>query len=68
MEYNLGYQIEKYHTSNRFKSANLDQLDYASDNDSRSIIDFDDEYSEVSNLYEIKKKNDKNFEKKGKRI
>ena len=65
MEYNLGYQIEKYHTSNRFKSANLDQLDYTSDNDSRSIIDFDDEYSEVSNLYEIKKKNDKNLEKKG---
>ena len=65
MEYNLGYQIEKYHTSNRFKSANLDQLDYTSDNDSKSIIDFDDEYSEVSNLYGVKQKNDKNGKKKG---
>ena len=52
MENNLNYQIDKYHTNhNRFKSANLDQLDYPSDNDSISIIDFDDEYSEVSNLY-----------------
>ena len=63
MEYNLGYQIEKYHTSSRFKSANLDQLDYTSDNDSKSIIDFDDEYSEVSNLYGVKPKKDKKGEK-----
>ena len=55
MENNLNYQIDKYHTNhNRFKSANLDQLDYPSDNDSISIIDFDDEYSEVSNLYSKK--------------
>ena len=54
----LSYQIEKYQPKhNRFKSANLDELDYTSDNDSNSIIDFDDEYSEVSNLYS--KKNQK---------
>ena len=57
MENNLDPQIWKYHTSNnRFKSANLDLLDYSSDNDSKSIIDFDDEYSEVSNLYGKKHK------------
>ena len=51
----LGYQVEKYQpVHNRIKSANLDELDYSSDNDSKSIIDFDDEYSEVSNLYSQK--------------
>ena len=64
MEYNLGYQIEKYHTSNKCKLTNLDQLDYTSD-DSRTIIDFDDEYSEVSNLYGIKQKNEKIGKRKG---
>ena len=66
MEYNLGYQIEKYHTSNKFKAANLDQLDYTSDNDSKSIIDFDDEYSEVSTLYpkQIRQKDEKKIKKK----
>ena len=64
MDYNLGYQIEKYHTNNRFKSVNLDQLDYTSDNDSKSIIDFDDEYSEVSNLYPVKYKKGKSAKKK----
>ena len=54
MEYNLDNKIEKNHIKNRFKSSNFDQLDYTSDNDSKSIIDFDDEYSEVSNLYSKK--------------
>ena len=44
------------HHHRHFKTSNLDQLDYTSDNDSISIIDFDDEYSEVPNLNEIKTK------------
>ena len=52
MENNVDYK----HFSRRFKSSNLDQLDYTSDNDSISIIDFDDEYSEVPNLYGKKHK------------
>ena len=63
MEYNLGHKIEKFHTNNKYKLSNLDHLDYTSDNDSKSIIDFDDEYSEVSNLYPLKTKK----EKKGKK-
>lgn len=59
MEYNLGNQIEKFQTNNKFKASNLDHLDYTSDNDSKSIIDFDDEYSEVSTLYPLKYKKEK---------
>ena len=58
MENNLGLQ----HSHRRFKTSNLDQLDYTSDNDSVSIIDFDDEYNEVSNLYI--KKHKKNIKRK----
>ena len=62
-----GYQIEKYNTNNKYKLLNLDLLDYTSDNDSKSIIDFDDEYSEVSSLYpkQIKHKKESNNQKKG---
>ena len=52
MENNIDYK----QFNRRFKSSNLDQLDYTSDNDSISIIDFDDEYSEVPNLYGKKHK------------
>ena len=64
MEYNLGHKIEKFHTNNKYKLSNLDHLDYTSDNDSKSIIDFDDEYSEVSNLYPLKTKKEKKRKKK----
>ena len=67
MEYNSVNPIEKYQSNNKFKSSNLEKLDYTSDNDSKSIIDFDDEYSEVSNLYpkQLKHKKESNDLKKG---
>ena len=37
-----------------FKSSDYYELDYICDNDSNSIIDFDDEYSELSNLFSKK--------------
>ena len=47
----------KNFNNNKFKnSEQLEQLEDSSEND-KSIIDFDDEYSEVSNLYSTKKKN-----------
>ena len=67
MEFNLGNPIEKYQSNNKFKSSNLEQLDYTSDNDSKSIIDFDDEYSEVSNLYPKQLKHKKETNKKRRR-
>ena len=61
MEYNLEYQKKKNHNKNRFKSAEFEQLEESSEND-KSIIDFDDEYSEVSNLYGTKQQNQNNEE------
>ena len=43
----IGQQNKKKH---RFKSAVLDNLNYSNDNESNTIIEFDDESSEVSNL------------------
>ena len=50
---NLNSQIENHNPNkNHFKPNNLDE--YSSENESRSIIEFDDEYSEVPSLYNNK--------------
>jgi hypothetical protein len=62
MENNSESKTHKKFNSNIFKnSQQLEQLEDSSEND-KSIIDFDDEYSEVSNLYSKKQKNPVNDE------
>lgn len=55
MENNISYEDDKKQSSYCFKSTKfkLDEIGDIDDSD-KSIIDFDDEYSEVSNLYSIK--------------
>jgi len=62
MENNSESKPNKNFNNNIFKnSQQLEQLEDSSEND-KSIIDFDDEYSEVSNLYSKKQKNPVNDE------
>ena len=64
MENNLSYEEDKKQNSYCFKSTKfkLDEISDINDSD-KSIIDFDDEYSEVSNLYSIKIQKNKMIEK-----
>ena len=65
MENNISYEDDKKQSSYCFKSTKfkLDEIGDINDSD-KSIIDFDDEYSEVSNLYSLKSQKNKMIEKK----
>ena len=64
MENNISYEDDKKQSSYCFKSNKfkLDEISDLDDSD-KSIIDFDDEYSEASNLYSIKCQKNRKIEK-----
>ena len=53
---NIDYHLSNTQFNKRFKSFKLDLLDKNYDSDTQTIMNFDDEYNEIPNLYNIKRK------------
>ena len=66
---NINYHLSNTHINKRFKSFHLDFLDKNYDSDTQTILNYDDEYYEIPNLYNNKEKIEKNkkFQNKMKR-
>ena len=66
---NINYHLSNTHINKRFKSFHLDFLDKNYDSDTQTILNYDDEYDEIPNLYNKKEKIEKNkkFQNKMKR-
>ena len=57
---NFDFNLSNTHNNKRFKSLKLDLLDKNYDSDTQTILNFDDEYSEIPNLYNKKRNIEKN--------
>ena len=57
---NFDFNLSNTHNNKRFKSLKLDLLDKNYDSDTQTILNFDDEYSEIPNLYHKKRNIEKN--------
>ena len=47
---NIDFNLSNNHNNKHFKSLKLDLLDKNYDSDTQTILNFDDEYSEIPNL------------------
>ena len=55
----INYHLSNTHINKRFKSFHLDLLDKNYDSDTQTILNYDDEYDEIPNLYNKKEKSEK---------
>ena len=61
---NIDYHLSNTQFNKRFKSFKLDLLDKNYDSDTQTIMNFDDEYNEIPNLYNKKRNLKKNKKEK----